>query len=95
MWLDEKPASGETPKCSFCGQREDQVDRLTAGPGQVYICNDCVDLYREHIEKSQKPITKEKWFQICPACGTYAPPSHRYCFNCGTQYPQQDQRPLP
>ena len=28
-------------RCSFCGKRENQVERLIAGPG-VYICSDCV-----------------------------------------------------
>ena len=28
-------------RCSFCGKRETQVERLIAGPG-VYICSDCV-----------------------------------------------------
>ena len=29
-------------RCSFCGKRETQVQRLIAGPG-VYICSDCVE----------------------------------------------------
>ncbi len=28
-------------RCSFCGKRENQIERLIAGPG-VYICSDCV-----------------------------------------------------
>ena len=28
-------------RCSFCGKREGQVERLIAGPG-VYICSECV-----------------------------------------------------
>ena len=43
----------QTIRCSFCGQRETQVDRLIAGPG-VCICNECVqacsDLLRDEIE---------------------------------------------
>ena len=38
--------------CSFCGKRENQVERLIAGPG-VCICSDCVsacsDLLREEV----------------------------------------------
>ena len=30
-------------RCSFCGKRESQVDRMISGPG-VYICSDCVKL---------------------------------------------------
>lgn len=28
--------------CSFCGKNQDHVKRLVAGPGSVYICNECV-----------------------------------------------------
>ena len=30
-------------RCSFCGKRQEQVNRIIAGPN-VYICNECVDL---------------------------------------------------
>jgi|GEM_PF-1694474 len=29
---------------SFCGKRQEQVHRLIAGPGGVYICGECVTL---------------------------------------------------
>ena len=39
-------------RCSFCGKRENQAQRLIAGPG-VYICNECVqacsELLRDEI----------------------------------------------
>ena len=48
---------GSDPKntlyCSFCGKSQDQVQRLIAGPGGVYICDECVDLCREIIEEEQ------------------------------------------
>ena len=31
-------------KCSFCGKTQDQVKRLIAGPNDIYICNECVNL---------------------------------------------------
>ncbi len=37
--------------CSFCGKNQDQVRRLIAGPGAVYICDECVELCREIIEE--------------------------------------------
>src|ERR1700729_1174267 len=37
-------------KCSFCGKSQDQVKKLIAGPG-VYICDECVDLCNEIIDK--------------------------------------------
>ena len=30
------------PKCSFCQQNHEQVDRLIAGPEGIFICNECV-----------------------------------------------------
>ena len=30
--------------CSFCGKTQDQVKRLFAGPKDVYICDECVDV---------------------------------------------------
>ncbi len=40
-------------RCSFCGKRENQVERLIAGPG-VCICSDCVqacsELLRDEIQ---------------------------------------------
>ena len=32
-----------TYTCSFCGKDQDQVQRLIAGPGGVYICDECID----------------------------------------------------
>ncbi|MCL1835051.1 MAG: ATP-dependent Clp protease ATP-binding subunit ClpX [Oscillospiraceae bacterium] len=29
-------------RCSFCGKRQDQVERIIAGRGSSYICNECV-----------------------------------------------------
>jgi len=37
-------------KCSFCGKSQKQVKKLIAGPG-VYICDKCIDLCNEIIEK--------------------------------------------
>ncbi|HEY7348763.1 MAG TPA: ClpX C4-type zinc finger protein [Ktedonobacterales bacterium] len=40
-----------TYRCSFCGKSQDQVRRLIAGPGGVYICDECVALCQEIIEE--------------------------------------------
>jgi len=44
-------------RCSFCGKRENQAQRLIAGPG-VYICSDCVqacsELLRDEIEFDER-----------------------------------------
>ncbi|MGI8827600.1 MAG: ClpX C4-type zinc finger protein [Chloroflexota bacterium] len=36
-------------RCSFCGKSQDQVHGLIAGPGGVYICDECIELCREII----------------------------------------------
>jgi ATP-dependent Clp protease ATP-binding subunit ClpX len=37
--------------CSFCGKNQDAVKRLIAGPGAVYICDECVELCQEIISE--------------------------------------------
>src|SRR5947209_690570 len=54
--------------CSFCGKNQDQVKKLIAGPGAVYICDECVELCREIIEEEAGP-TKAK-------TGGKVPPPH-------------------
>mgnify|MGYP005846059077 CR=1 FL=1 len=44
--------------CSFCGRPQEQVNRLIAGPGSVYICDQCVELCKEILdeEKQASPV---------------------------------------
>jgi ATP-dependent Clp protease ATP-binding subunit ClpX len=46
--------SRATYRCSFCGKSQDQVRRLIAGPGLVYICDECVRLCQEIIEEEER-----------------------------------------
>ena len=46
--------------CSFCGKNQDQVKRLIAGPGAVYICDECVELCREIIDEEAAGTVKAK-----------------------------------
>lgn len=50
--------------CSFCGRSSDKVEKLIAGPGNVYICNECVELFHDILQSDQKlkPVatTKDK-----------------------------------
>jgi ATP-dependent Clp protease ATP-binding subunit ClpX len=41
-------------RCSFCGKPKTEVGKLIAGPG-VYICNECVGLCGEILQKEQRP----------------------------------------
>ncbi|MCC6627488.1 MAG: ATP-dependent Clp protease ATP-binding subunit ClpX [Chloroflexi bacterium] len=45
-------------RCSFCGKGQEEVRRLIAGPGAVYICDECVDLCREIIDEEEVPAAK-------------------------------------
>jgi len=58
--------------CSFCGKNQDQVRRLIAGPGAVYICDECVDLCREIIDEES-------------GAGSHAPQSPARSASSGTQ----------
>ena len=38
-------------RCSFCNKTQDQVKKMIAGPGSVYICDECVDVCADIIEE--------------------------------------------
>jgi ATP-dependent Clp protease ATP-binding subunit ClpX len=40
-------------RCSFCAKTQEQVRRLIAGSGGVYICNECVDLCTNIINEEK------------------------------------------
>ena len=40
----------EKIRCSFCNKTEDQVRKLIAGPNNVYICDECIDVCSEILE---------------------------------------------
>jgi len=46
--------------CSFCGKSQDEVRRLVAGPGAVYICDECVELCREIIDEETPATPRAK-----------------------------------
>lgn len=77
-------------RCSFCGKHQNKVERLIAGPGGIYICNECITLCQEIIQEEQalkKPAgivdVEITLTLLCSACGTHCAETHHYCFNCG------------
>ena len=38
-------------RCNFCNKTQDQVRKLIAGPGGIFICDECVDLCAEIIDE--------------------------------------------
>jgi ClpX C4-type zinc finger len=43
--------SGGVVECSFCSKAQSRVGKLIAGPGGVYICDECIDLCNQIIEE--------------------------------------------
>jgi ATP-dependent Clp protease ATP-binding subunit ClpX len=60
-------------RCSFCGKGQEEVRRLIAGPGSVYICDECVQLCREIIEEEDQPAHDKD-----PGIGKMLPPKVLY-----------------
>ncbi len=55
-------------RCSFCNKGQEEVRRLIAGPNQVYICDECVQLCREIIEEEEPAAPRiEASFAKIPA----------------------------
>ena len=44
-----EPHPPKTPRCSFCGKRQDAVAKMISGPS-VYICNECVALCNKILD---------------------------------------------
>ncbi len=48
--MTKKSETFEEPTCTFCGKSEEKVEHLIAAPcGNVYICNECVEICREQL----------------------------------------------
>lgn len=45
-------------RCSFCNKTQDQVRKMIAGPGSVYICDECVDVCADIIEEEYEDESK-------------------------------------
>lgn len=49
-----------TPECSFCGRGQEEVKKLISGPGGVYICNECVVLCKDVLDKESFDKAKKE-----------------------------------
>src|SRR5207244_2477170 len=49
---------------SFCGKSQEDVRRLIAGPGAVYICDECVELCREIIDEEELNVSSKADFSL-------------------------------
>jgi len=43
--------------CSFCGKSADMARRLIAGPNDVYICDDCIEVCRKILYEEEYELT--------------------------------------
>ena len=41
-------------RCSFCGKPKDLAKKLIAGPDGVHICDECVEICKEVLDKEEK-----------------------------------------
>jgi ATP-dependent Clp protease ATP-binding subunit ClpX len=55
----ENPQGVSVQHCSFCHRSHEEVDRLIAGPDNVYICDECVELCVEILEEQKQLEEKE------------------------------------
>lgn len=59
-----------TYTCSFCGKDQNQVGRLIAGPGSVYICDECITKIAHNPEENDAIMGAEGSDQVrCSFCG--------------------------
>ncbi|MBN1126507.1 MAG: ATP-dependent Clp protease ATP-binding subunit ClpX [Sedimentisphaerales bacterium] len=49
-----KKTDGRRDICSFCGRTKKQVDAFVEGPGNVFICPECIDLCYNIIRQERK-----------------------------------------
>ena len=47
-------------RCSFCGKTEIQVRKLIAGPGDVFICDECISLCDEILEDELQELYSDR-----------------------------------
>lgn len=48
-------------RCSFCGKSADEVNRLIAGPDQVFICDECVRLCQHILDQDQATQSSDEF----------------------------------
>jgi len=51
--------SGGERTCSFCGKSADMARRIIAGPNEVFICDECVDVCRKILSEEEQDLTAQ------------------------------------
>jgi DNA-directed RNA polymerase subunit RPC12/RpoP len=68
-------------RCSFCGKSQEQVRRLIAGPGGVYICNECIALCNEIFAEEEHATRAGKralWYRRATSWWRHLLPGRRH-----------------
>ena len=47
----------DVPYCSFCRRPHTETSRLIAGPGEIYVCDECVELCVDILAQEEAPLT--------------------------------------
>lgn len=50
--------SGKPLHCSFCLKSQHEVAKLVAGPAQIFICDECVDICNQYIAGKPPKLSK-------------------------------------
>src|SRR5262249_34538602 len=57
------PPLSRTLYCSFCFKSQREVRKLISGPGNIFICDECVELCKQvivgHLPRSKSPSLRE------------------------------------
>ncbi len=51
-------------RCSFCGKKESQVQKMLSGPNGIYICNECVEVCMEILEEEEQGSYQNEDYRI-------------------------------
>ena len=57
--MSSKSNDADNLFCSFCGKSQSEISKLIAGPG-VYICDECVRLCNDILNKELVTAEREK-----------------------------------
>ena len=49
-------------RCSFCGQTQKQVGQMIAGPGGIYICDECISTCNDILKMQAKESMEDELF---------------------------------
>ena len=46
--------------CSFCGKFKEEVNQLIAGPGGIFICDECIDICHDIVESNDINVLEKQ-----------------------------------